>query len=134
MKKIVTLAMAFSLVFALSACGQKEAATAPTNAGSTQSTGTPAATSGSAQEVKLVATNFQFDQKEYHVKKGSEVKVTLENKEGLHGINIGEFKVQLDNSKKTATFTPDKAGSYDIICSVPCGQGHMNMKAKLIVD
>jgi cytochrome c oxidase subunit 2 len=135
MRKIIVLALSISLMFVMSACGQKAATPTPTPApttGSAPNASAPAA-SGS-QQVKLVATNFKFDQAEYKVKAGQDVTVTLENKEGLHGVAIDAFKVKLDGTTKTTTFKADKAGTYDIICSIPCGSGHMTMKAKLIVE
>jgi cytochrome c oxidase subunit 2 len=135
LKKIIVLALSISLMFVMAACGQKEAAKTPAPAPTTGSA--PAATTPAAsgpQQVKLVATNFKFDQAEYKVKAGQDVTVTLENKEGMHGIAIDAFKVKLDGSTKSMTFKADKAGTYDIICSIPCGSGHMTMKSKLIVE
>ncbi|UUZ80901.1 cupredoxin domain-containing protein [Paenibacillus sp. P26] len=135
MKKVIVLALAGALAMGLSACGSKDAAAPSTPAGSTSgSSSTGGAASGGAQEIKLVASNFKFDQAEYRVKKGSDVSIALENKEGLHGVDIKDLGVHLDNSKKTATFKADKAGTYDIVCAIPCGSGHVNMKSKLIVE
>ncbi|NHN29288.1 cupredoxin domain-containing protein [Paenibacillus agricola] len=136
MKKIIVLALSISLMFVMSACGQKAAtpatAPAPATTGSAPTAAAPAASG--AQQVKLVASNYKFDQAEYKVKAGQDVTVTLDNKEGMHGVAIDAFKVKLDGSNKTATFKADKPGTYDIVCSVPCGSGHMTMKSKLIVE
>lgn len=132
MKKWMISIVAVGLIFALSACGTKPQASQP--AANENTAGGAAGSSASSQEVKLIANNFAFDQKEYKVKKGQEVTFTLENKEGLHGIAINGLKVNLDNNKKSATVIVDKEGSYDIICSIPCGSGHMAMRAKLIVE
>ncbi|WP_426449222.1 cupredoxin domain-containing protein [Paenibacillus sp. S-38] len=125
MKKIMTMAAAAGMLLVFSACGAKPAAT-PEAA--------PAAASGSGQQVQLVATNYKFDKTEYKVKAGEEVTFSLQNKEGLHAVTINGLKVELSNQKKTATIKPDKPGSYDIICSQPCGPGHAMMTAKLIVE
>ncbi|MDF2960104.1 MAG: cupredoxin [Paenibacillus sp.] len=130
MKKLIVLTLAVSLMFALSACGAKEKAAAPAAANG----GAAGASTGASQDVKLVATNFKFDQAEYKVKKGQDIKVSLENKEGMHGVEIKGLNVKLDGNTKTATFKADKEGTYDIICSIPCGQGHISMKSKLIVE
>jgi len=124
MKKLIVLMMGISLVIALAACGSKTS-TEP------KSTDTAAAT---GQKVTIKATNWQFDQTEYRVKKGEPVTITLDNSQGAHGAQIKDFNVNLDNSKKTITFTPDKSGSFPIICSVMCGQGHANMKTTLVVE
>lgn len=125
MKKIMMLLLAVSMVIALSACGSKD--NAANNA-------EPAVDAGNAQQVNFTATNFKFDQAEYHVKKGEPVTFTLDSKEGVHGAEIKDLDVNLGPEKKTQTVTPDKAGTYEIHCSVPCGSGHTNMKAQLIVE
>ncbi|GLI08063.1 MULTISPECIES: cupredoxin domain-containing protein [Paenibacillus] len=124
MKKWIVSMAAVGMIFALSACGAKE-----TPKASEQANSNPA-----AQQVKLVATNFQFDQKEYKVKKGEDVTFSLENKQGMHAVQISGVNVGLDNNNKTKTVKIDKAGTYDIVCSLPCGQGHATMKSTLIVE
>lgn len=124
MKKWIVSMAAVGLIFALSACGAKEAPKASE----------PANGNAAAQQVKLVATNFQFDQKEYKVKKGEDVTFSLENKQGMHAVQISGVNVGLDNNNKTKTVKIDKAGKYDIVCSLPCGQGHATMKSTLIVE
>lgn len=125
MKKLSVLLLSAVLVAALSGCGggSKDSA-----AGDNGSSGAP------AQEITIKAKNFEFDQPEYHVKKGQPVKITLVNDQGNHGIEIKEFKVNLNGSKNSATFTPDKTGTFDIRCSVICGSGHATMASKLIVE
>ncbi|QGQ96163.1 cytochrome C oxidase subunit II [Paenibacillus psychroresistens] len=133
------------LIVALSACGaKKEEATMAEKTPS--ATVAPAATDAAAttapvsteaaQEVKLIASaaTFKFDKPEYHVKKGVPVNLSLEMKDGKHGARLVDFDVNLNSETPTATFTPDKAGTFLIKCSVPCGDGHMNMTANLIVE
>jgi cytochrome c oxidase subunit 2 len=136
MKKLLTFVTAVALLTALSACGSNNttAASATPAASAAANTSTVPAASGDAQNVTIVATNFTFDQKEYKVKAGQSVNLTLDSKEGFHGVRIAAFKVNLNKNDNKATFTPDKPGTYDIICSVPCGAGHTTMKAKLIVE
>jgi cytochrome c oxidase subunit II len=125
MKKLLVLLMGVALVLAIAACGNKETAAEPKATGAAQTIG---------QAVTIKATNFKFDQTEYHVKKGEPVTITLDNSQGMHGASIKDFKVNLSNETKTVTFTPDKAGSFPINCSVMCGSGHANMKSTLIVE
>ncbi|SDC00162.1 cytochrome c oxidase subunit 2 [Paenibacillus sp. UNCCL117] len=128
MKKWIVSISAIALIAVMTACGAKpEAAPAPSGQSAP-------ASGGAGQQVKLVATNYQFDQKEYKVKKGEDVTFTLENKAGLHGVAINGLNVELKGDKLSATVKPDKAGTYDIICSIPCGSGHISMKSKLIVE
>ncbi len=129
MKKLLVLFMGIVLVIAIAACGNKD-----TKSAQSTSTSPAATTQAAGQQVVLKATNFKFDQSEYRVKKGEPVTITLDNAQGVHGASIKEFKINLDNSNKTVTFTPDKAGSFPINCSIMCGSGHANMKTTLIVE
>lgn len=124
MKKIMMLLLAVSMMIALSACG---------GGNNAANDAEPAADAGNAQQVTLTATNFQFDQAEYKVKAGEAVTLTLDSKDGVHGAEIKGLDVNLGPDKKTQTVTP-KAGTYEIVCSVPCGSGHTDMKASLIVE
>ncbi|OCT10603.1 hypothetical protein A8709_22430 [Paenibacillus pectinilyticus] len=129
MKKLIILMMGLAIVIAITACGNKDSK-------SSESTTTPAASTDAAagQQIVLKATNYKYDQSEYHVKKGQPVTITLDNSQGIHGAAIKEFNINLSNGKKSVTFTPDKAGSFPINCSIMCGAGHADMKTTLIVE
>jgi cytochrome c oxidase subunit 2 len=122
MKKFGYVTMLIALLFILSACGS--------------STEQPANSSApvSGNEIVINAKNFEFDSKEYRVKQGEPVTITLKNTSGIHGIAITELDVQLDSNKKSVTITPDQAGEYEIVCSIMCGSGHAEMKSVLIVE
>jgi cytochrome c oxidase subunit 2 len=142
------------LIVVLSACGAKKdeatmaemtpsataapvaTDTAKTAPAATDTATTAPASTEAAQEVKLIASavTFKYDKAEYHVKKGVPVNLTLEMKDGNHGANLADFGINLNAANPTATFTPDKAGTFLIKCSVPCGTGHMDMTANLIVE
>ncbi len=83
--------------------------------------------------VTITATNFKFDQTEYHVKKGAKVLIDFVAKEGNHGLLISDLDLNIVGSGKQVV-TLETTGAYDIRCSIPCGSGHMEMVSKLIVD
>jgi cytochrome c oxidase subunit 2 len=142
--QLIFLTAIVALVVSLTACGNNKnnssaaAVTPPptTSTPETKATPSTAASSDTTQQVKLIASavTFKYDKTEYHVKKGIPVKITLENKDGLHGAKLADFNINLNNGNPTATFTPDKTGTFQIKCSVPCGTGHMDMTANLIVE
>jgi cytochrome c oxidase subunit 2 len=134
MKKLLILAMGLTLVFVLAACGSKPDASAPAASSSTTATATPAAGGASGQNIALKASNFKYEHAEYRVKKGEPVTITLENTQGMHGAAIKDFGVDLKKEGESKTFTPDKTGSFPIVCSIMCGAGHADMKATLIVE
>lgn len=86
--------------------------------------------------LRLVASNFKFDQPEYIIKAGEETKVSLSIKDGIHAVQISGqgVTVELDKQNASKLVTFDKPGTYDIICSLPCGEGHANMVSKLVVQ
>jgi heme/copper-type cytochrome/quinol oxidase subunit 2 len=85
------------------------------------------------QNVEIIATDFEFDKKEYVVKAGEEITVTLTSEKGSHGIDIQGMNKTIKAPNGKVTFTPDKPGEYPIVCNVFCGAGHGEMTAKLIV-
>ncbi|MDF2649848.1 MAG: cytochrome oxidase subunit [Paenibacillus sp.] len=92
-----------------------------------------AAAEDGMKQLKIVASNFTFDQTEYKVTKGETLKVVLSNKEGNHGIEIEGYDVKLSGKDKSKEVVFDKEGTYFIVCNVPCGDGHVTMKTKLVV-
>jgi cytochrome c oxidase subunit 2 len=99
----------------------------------TEQTGDISSSEDSSTQIDITASNFEFDQAEYTANVGEEVKITLTNDEGMHGIAIDEMDVNIEGDGE-ATFTPEEPGEYTIYCSVPCGQGHAEMKSTLIVE
>lgn len=85
--------------------------------------------------LKIVASNWEFDEAEYVVEAGSTMTVALENAQGLHGISISGLGVDLQGANLSQEVTFGEAGSvYDVVCIVLCGEGHADMKAKIIVQ
>jgi cytochrome c oxidase subunit 2 len=84
-------------------------------------------------QLKIVASNFEFDKEEYRVAAGSTLTVSLVNKNGLHGAAVEALGINiLADEPQQITF--DKPGTYEIKCSILCGVGHAEMVSKLIVE
>jgi cytochrome c oxidase subunit 2 len=131
MKKLLGLLLVLTFVIALSACGSKKEDSSNTIVDPVKASSTAAA----ATELvfKASADTFKFDKEEYTIKKGEPIKLTLVNESGTHAITINGLDVNLKAGNMSQTITPEKAGTYTIKCSFPCGNGHVNMNAKLIV-
>lgn len=85
--------------------------------------------------LKITATNYQFDQPEYHVKAGTPYVISFNSKLGTHGAEIDELKINLTKDNPRMEYTFDKPGTtYELHCSIQCGTGHGGMIAKVIVD
>jgi cytochrome c oxidase subunit 2 len=73
---------------------------------------------------------------EIRVPQGKPVKFILSASDVLHGFYLPDFRVKMDmipGRVTTLRVQPDRAGSYQIFCTVYCGTGHSNMLAQLIV-
>ena len=89
------------------------------------------------KEAKIEAYQFGFSPDPLIVKKGDRIKLILTSRDVTHGVYIKEYNINVAVRKGKAEdveFTAEKAGTFDIICSVYCGQGHSNMRGKLIVE
>ena len=89
------------------------------------------------KEIKLEAYQFGFSPDPVVVKKGDIVKLLITSRDVTHGVYIKEYGINVTITKQEAKkieFFADKAGKFDIVCSVYCGSGHSNMKGKLIVE
>ncbi|MCC3373915.1 cytochrome C oxidase subunit II [Cohnella sp. REN36] len=89
--------------------------------------------------LKIVATStdFKFDQAEYHVKAGTNYKIKFSNKSGKHGAHIEGANIDLNENNPTVEYTfpeSDKGKTFELKCSIMCGQGHATMASKIIVD
>lgn len=137
MKKSLLATIILGLVLVLAACsGSNSDGNSSTEADNSaeQKENTDSTENSTANnDFEIIATNFDFDQDEYVVQAGEEVKITLVNDEGMHGIAIDGLNVKIDGDGE-ATFTPEEPGEYRIYCSIPCGQGHGDMVATLVVQ
>jgi cytochrome c oxidase subunit II len=124
-RKFMFLTAIVALLLVLAACGSKTEAPADNS-----STG---AVEADGQALVITASNYKFDQQEYRVKKGEPVTISLKNSSGMHGIEISNLDIKVTQDK-AETVTINDAGQYEIHCNIPCGSGHSNMKATLIVE
>ncbi|TFE31550.1 cupredoxin domain-containing protein [Cohnella luojiensis] len=84
--------------------------------------------------LKIEATNFDFNEKEYRVKAGTNYKVKFSNTLGTHGVEFVGLDLELTKDNPETVITFDKPGTYELQCSIMCGQGHASMKSVLIVE
>ncbi|MEC0092933.1 cupredoxin domain-containing protein [Paenibacillus macquariensis] len=128
MKKVLVLIISCMLIMTLSACGGDNSSANSSNSGVSDTGVAP------SEEIVIKASNYTFDQKEYHIKKGETVKIVFENVSGNHGVLIPGLEIQLDKKHPSKVITADKPGEYEIMCSVFCGAGHSGMISKIIVE
>ncbi|RJX41575.1 cytochrome C oxidase subunit II [Paenibacillus pinisoli] len=131
MKKWLVFASMLALALVIAACGANSNNSKESSGAANNGAGSEA--SASESEVIITAKDWEFDQEEYRIKAGETVDLTLKSAGGIHGVRILKTDYNISNNK-TVAVTFDTPGTYDMICSVPCGAGHGKMKAKLIVE
>ncbi len=55
----------------------------------------------------------------------------------IHSFWVPEWRIKKDNVPgitTTAIVTPDKVGTYQLVCTELCGFGHSTMRAKVVVE
>lgn len=89
------------------------------------------------KEFDVEAYKFGYSPDRIIVKKGDTVRLHATSKDVPHGVLIKEYGINERVEKGKVTdieFVADKAGAFDIRCSVYCGAGHRDMKAQLVVE
>ncbi len=116
--------VAIAFVLVLAACGSNN------NDNNAAGSSSPAATA--SEEIVIKAKSWEFDQAEYVIPKDTPVKITVENLNGAHGIENKDAGIKIRGGKSEVVTLA--AGTYEIKCNIPCGAGHTDMVAKLIVQ
>lgn len=68
------------------------------------------------------------------VPRGRAIKLNLTSLDVIHGFYVPAFRIKMDalhNMETYAWFYADRIGSYDIMCTQYCGEGHAEMSATL---
>ncbi|HEX3173223.1 MAG TPA: cytochrome c oxidase subunit II [Solirubrobacterales bacterium] len=78
-----------------------------------------------------------WSQGELHVPVNRQVQFKMHAQDVIHSFWVPEWRVKKDNVPgitTTATVTPDKVGTYQLICTELCGLGHATMRAEVVVE
>ena len=78
-----------------------------------------------------------YSQGELHVPLDRQVQFKMHALDVIHSFWVPEWRIKKDNVPgitTTAIVTPDKAGTYQLICTELCGFGHAAMRAKVVVE
>ena len=78
-----------------------------------------------------------WSQGELHVPVDRQVQFKMHAQDVIHSFWVPEWRIKKDNVPgitTTAIVTPDKVGTYQLICTELCGFGHASMRAKVVVE
>jgi cytochrome c oxidase subunit 2 len=86
--------------------------------------------------IRIVAKKFEFTPAEIRLARGVPVILEFTTEDVAMGFSAPDFKAEVEIVPgKTAQLrlVPDKAGTFDFICDVFCGDGHEDMGGKIHV-
>jgi cytochrome c oxidase subunit II len=78
-----------------------------------------------------------WSQGELHVPVNRQIQFKMHAQDVIHSFWVPEWRIKKDNVPgitTTAIVTPDKVGTYQLICTELCGFGHASMRAKVVVE
>lgn len=80
---------------------------------------------------------YKYVEGEFHVPVGRQIQFKMHAEDVIHSFWVPEWRIKKDNVPgitTTAIVTPDKEGTYQLICTELCGFGHATMRAKVVVE
>jgi len=87
--------------------------------------------------VEVVVRRYAFEPATIEAVEGERLRVLVRSADGPHGFEIKKFKVSKEiprgTEPVTIEFTVSEAGTFPILCSLFCGDGHADMKGTLAV-
>jgi cytochrome c oxidase subunit 2 len=87
--------------------------------------------------VEVVVRRYAFEPATIEAVEGERLRVLVRSADGPHGFEIKKFKVSKEIPRGTEPvaieFTASEAGTFPILCSLFCGDGHADMKGSLVV-
>ena len=94
-------------------------------------------TAAAVKEIQVEAFRYGYAPDPIVVNQGEKVRLVATSRDVTHGLGIKAFGVDAvvkKGEKTNIDFVADKAGEFDIRCTVFCGMGHMKMQGKLVVN
>jgi cytochrome c oxidase subunit 2 len=97
----------------------------------------PAAQSSDPRIIEITARRFSFEPSSIEATVGERLQLVVRSADGVHGLEIKRFRLKKEiprgGEPVTIDFTPTAEGSFPILCSEYCGDGHKEMTGTLIV-
>lgn len=88
--------------------------------------------------IEVIARKFEFEPSRIEVVEGDHIRLIVRSSDGVHGVAIKKFKVSTlvprGGKEVTIDFVASAAGTFPILCSEFCGDGHEDMTGMLVVS
>ena len=90
-----------------------------------------------AKVIEVTARKFEFEPSRIEVTEGERVQLVVRSADGVHGVGIKKFNVgrivPRGGKPVTIDFVASEAGTFPILCTEECGDGHEDMRGTLVV-
>ena len=117
-----------ALVFSLAACSSNTQANFQSS---------PVALNPNAHVIQVTSENWKFSPNVITVKKGEQVQLQVTGVSGTHGFAVPELGINVPvapGQTVIINLPTDKAGTFALFCSIPCGPGHRDMKGQIVIE
>jgi cytochrome c oxidase subunit II len=95
------------------------------------------ATASAPRVIEVTASRFTFEPSKIEVTEGERVRLVVKSADGVHGLQIKKFNVNklVPRGGQTVNidFVASTPGTFEILCSEECGDGHDAMTGTLVV-
>jgi len=93
--------------------------------------------SSAGSTIKVVARRGEFSPDVIRLKKNVPATLEITSTDVRHGFAIPDLNIEtsvVPNQPTRVALTPDKAGEFNFLCTVFCGEGHEDMTGRIIVE
>jgi cytochrome c oxidase subunit II len=95
-------------------------------------------TASAPRVIEVVAKKFTFEPAKVEVTEGERIRLMVRSEDGVHGIEIKKVKVNKivprGGTPIEIDFVAPAPGTYEVLCSEYCGDGHEAMTGMLVVQ
>jgi cytochrome c oxidase subunit II len=95
------------------------------------------ATASAPRVIEVTARRFAFDPSRVEVEQGERIRLVVRSSDGVHGVAIRKFRVKRlvprGGAPVSIDFVASAPGTFEILCSEECGDGHDAMTGTLVV-
>ena len=94
-------------------------------------------TASAPREIAVVAKRFAFEPASIEVIEGERIRLRVSSADGIHGIQVRKLRINKliprGGEPVTIDFVAPAPGTYEILCSEECGDGHDTMTGTLTI-
>jgi cytochrome c oxidase subunit 2 len=94
-------------------------------------------TASAPREIAIVAKRFAFEPASIEVTEGERIRLRVFSADGVHGFQVRQLRINKliprGGQAVTIDFVAAAPGTYEILCSEECGDGHDEMTGTLTI-